>query len=292
MYYVMTVTGCPRDLEEWLIERAFDVGASGMAERLQFEQRDYEAPAEEVPRDPFDAEIYFYEVPPEGLRAEILARAPGSQVLVRSEADKDWLEEWKKGYESFEICPGIDIVPRWKSAEGKPRAILMEPGMAFGTGTHETTQLTAVELSQVIAQVRPQSLLDVGTGTGILAMIAARLDVPKIEALDADADACRVVRENLAFNKMDWIGVLDEPLHEVKGAYDCVVANIVDHVLLQLREDLFRVLSPKGVLVLGGVLIENLDDWKRDFHLPQPWVWVREVRGKEWAAFVAAPREA
>jgi ribosomal protein L11 methyltransferase len=220
---------------------------------------------------------------------EILSKTPTTQVTVRQEVEKDWLEEWKKGYEPFEICPGVDIVPRWRASEATANAILLEPGMAFGTGTHETTQLTAKELAHVIAEYQPRSILDVGTGTGILAMIAYRLQVPTIEALDSDVDAQRVVRENIALNDMNTIRLLDVPLHEVESRYDCVVANIVDHVLLQLRTDLLKALSPQGVLVLGGLLLDHLVDWKKAFHLPQGMMWVREIQGKEWATLVAAP---
>ncbi len=281
MYFVVHVKDWPRELEEWLIERAFDRGCAGMSEKLDFVQLDYEAAAEERVSDPYNLEIYFTTPVPSYFNEELLAKSNQASVVITSEDEKDWIEEWKKGYEPFEIVKDIFIVPRWREApENAEKIILLEPGMAFGTGTHETTQLTA----QLIPRISDQTALDVGTGTGILAMICERLGYKNIVAIDSDQEAVRVARENIAINSTEQITVPELSLKQVQGQFDVVIANIVDHVLIKIVDDLFERLNPKGYVVLGGIMIEHLDDVLKA--LPQSNLKVEQRIGKEWCSLL------
>lgn len=292
MYFVVSVTRWPRPLEDWIIDQSFELGASGVSEKLDFTQKDYESPAVERTHDPYDLEIYFPDKPNPKLLSALQEKAPQAQVLVRSEEDKDWLEEWKKGYEPFEICKGLHIVPRWRPVPPEAeRVILLEPGMAFGTGTHETTQLAAQILAERIQAQQPcRSLLDVGSGTGILAMLASRFAVPVITAVDIEEEARRVARENLAMNQITNVEVLDVNVEEVTGSFDIVVANIVDHVLLRIQSELTARLHDKSELIVCGILKENLAEFKACFELPAGFAWHTERQGQEWVALAASWR--
>ena len=290
MYYVVSVSKWPRPLEDWIIDQSFEVGASGVSEKLDFTQKDYESPAEERTHDPYDLEIYFPEKPDANWISVLQGKAPDAQVLVRAEEDKDWLEEWKKGYEPFEICRGLHIVPRWRPIPPEAdKVILLEPGMAFGTGTHETTRLASQLLAERIAVHAPTSILDVGTGTGILAMLASKFGVPQIVAVDIEQEARRVAKENLVLNQVTNVQVLDVNVEKVSGLFDIVVANIVDHVLLKIQSDLVSRLKPRGELIVCGVLRENLSEFKQGFRLPDGYEWRVERQGPEWVALAAGP---
>ena len=137
--------------------------------------------------------------------------------------------------------------------------IEIDPGMAFGTGTHGTTQLCLEMIAELLERpTPPQSLLDVGTGSGILALGAAALGMQKILANDIDADACTVARENVAKNGFsETIQVSEQPLEALAGEFELVVANILAEENVRLKKQLLAHLRPKGWLVLSGILREK-----------------------------------
>jgi ribosomal protein L11 methyltransferase len=178
-------------------------------------------------------------------------------------ADQDWLAEWKKGYEPIAIGQSLLICPSWRldQARNTDRVVIeIDPGMAFGTGTHETTRGC---LEMLEKYWKGESLLDVGTGTGILAIAAIKLRPgSRVVGFDVDPEAVEVALENAAIN-----GVADEIEIEVNklGSYhnqefDVILANLTADVIIPLAPEFPEVLKSQGVLIVSGVLSEQADD--------------------------------
>lgn len=168
-----------------------------------------------------------------------------------------WRDEWKKYFKPFSVCEGIVVCPPWETVESKAneRVLELEPGRAFGTGLHETTSLVAGELARVKKEVLGQSILDVGCGSGILALIALLQGAKHARAIDVDPDAAAVTRENAARNGMtDRVEADTTPVHQIDRQYPVVLANIEAHVLIPLAAPIMATVAPGGLLVLSGIL--------------------------------------
>ncbi|HLK38430.1 MAG TPA: 50S ribosomal protein L11 methyltransferase [Polyangiaceae bacterium] len=172
-----------------------------------------------------------------------------------------WRDEWKKHFEPFRICPGIVVAPPWRQApEGAgERVIVLEPGRAFGTGLHETTRLVATILAERAASVAAGPVLDVGCGSGILALVALALGAPSARAVDVDPEAVGVTRENAKRNGVtDRLAADDDPVAAVPARYPTVVANIECAPLVAMAPDLAPRVAPGGLLILSGLLAEEV----------------------------------
>lgn len=201
------------------------------------------------------------------------------------------MEEWKKGFVPFELTESIWVVPPWcPTPEKVKKVILMEPGMAFGTGTHETTQIAAQLLSRALSDISQQKgeekkgkcLLDVGTGTGILALLSRHLGVENVIATDIDLEAVRVAKENIELNKENHISVSNQPLDQMPDhSFDVVVANIIDGVLLLLQSDLKRLVKPGGKLIMSGIIQERWDYFEKHFD-PSSFKFRTRLSKNEW----------
>ncbi len=205
---------------------------------------------------------YFDLVPDRELvRAELaesfrIYQLPSSSVremTVREVVDRDWLGEWKKSWQPVEVGERFIIAPPWAEIldEHDRIVIRIEPGMAFGTGTHETTRLCLVAIERYFAG---GSFLDVGTGTGILAIAAAKLfPDARIEACDTDAEAIAIARENARLNSVAEkitfrVGTVDEAM----ASADVVCANLTADVISTMLPSLLSVTC--GHLILSGIL--------------------------------------
>ena len=230
-------------------------------------------------------EMAFSQLPP-GLVAE-----PPHFTLVSSTY---WAESWKVHYQPVRVGRRLIVVPAWLNPPLKPDDVplRLDPGMAFGTGTHPTTQLC---LAAVEAYLRPgQPMLDLGTGSGILAIAAAKLSAGPILALDIDGEAVRVARENcMASGVADQVRVEAGSLAEVLAGqfgqveYPLVVANILSSVLVTLfAEGLARVVAPGGVLILSGILEAQVAG-VREAGEAQGLQFVAQEQREEWVALVA-----
>jgi len=180
----------------------------------------------------------------------------------RELADHDWASDWQQHFPPFRVGSRLVIHPSWIEWQpiGDEVALTLDPGQAFGTGTHATTSLCLDALAEHFASEQPpQKILDVGTGSGILAMAGAALSARQVIATDIDSDACRVARDNVAHNQLDHlVTVTDAALEEITGTYDLVLANILAAENLRLADQLVAHLTPGiGRLVLSGILIEQ-----------------------------------
>jgi ribosomal protein L11 methyltransferase len=197
---------------------------------------------EEVRAALFDA-LRIYELPSSSVR----------ELELSEVADRDWLGEWKKSWQPSPVGRRFLIAPPWSEIpEGESRIVIrIEPGMAFGTGTHETTRLC---LAAIEKYFRGESFLDVGTGTGILAIAAAKLfPSARIEACDTDMEAIEIARENARLNNVaEHINFSVGTIDDTTASANLVCANLTADVIVPLLPALIG--ATCGRLILSGIL--------------------------------------
>ncbi len=174
--------------------------------------------------------------------------------------EEDWANNWKQYYKPVKIGERLVIVPEWEEYAAAPEevTVTMDPGMAFGTGTHETTRLCATLLE---AHMETGSrVLDIGTGSGILAICASELGAASVDAFDIDPMAVRVAQENVARNGCNNVRVAQSDLlAAVTDCYDLAVANITADILIRMAPDAARVVRPGGLLAVSGVIDDQTE---------------------------------
>ena len=185
----------------------------------------------------------------------------GYQLNTTGVEQEDWQNAWKKYYHAMDIGERLAIVPGWEDYRTDRIRIVMDPGMAFGTGTHETTSLCLETLDSLVKG--GERVLDIGTGSGILAIAALKLGADSAEGVDIDPVAVRTAGENAALNGIGkdrytvrWGNVLtDAALRQEMGAgYDIVVANIVADVIMGLSPHVRPFLKPGGLFLCSGII--------------------------------------
>lgn len=213
------------------------------------------------------------------------------EMQVQGFENEDWSESWKKSFKPIRLGDHIVICPGWLEYEKQPddKVIEIDPGMAFGTGTHETTGMCAALIEKY---VQPgQRVIDIGTGSGILAIVAAHMGAKEVLATDLDAVAVRVAAENAALNGFgdkidcrcgDLLDVVD-----VSG--DVVIANIIADVILMLAKPVRERIVPNGVFICSGIAIDRREDVRRALLENDYEILDEPVKG-EWAAFAARKR--
>ncbi|MEG0509496.1 MAG: 50S ribosomal protein L11 methyltransferase [Eubacterium sp.] len=189
---------------------------------------------------------------------------PGECELAITEMEEDdWANSWKKYYKPTKIGKSIVIKPTWEpyTSEDDEIVVNMDPGMAFGTGTHETTQLCVSKLED---NINPGDLvLDIGCGTGILSIIAAELGCEKVIGVDFDPVAVKVARENINLNGMTpKIEIREGNLLDVIGVdekADVIVANILAEAIIELSQIIKPYLKRGGVFISSGIIHDRLE---------------------------------
>ncbi len=189
----------------------------------------------------------------ESLRIHGLDSGVIHRLETRVVEEIDWLAEWKKHWKPTEIGRFI-IAPPWEEiGETEKISIRIEPNMAFGTGTHDTTQLCLKAVGELYQS--GQTVLDVGTGTGILAIAAAKLGAKTVFGCDTDEDSVKIASDNAVLNGVDWIEFADGPLETEAPVYDFVCANLTVDVIVPM---LGLLLAKTGsILLLSGILVEQ-----------------------------------
>jgi ribosomal protein L11 methyltransferase len=186
---------------------------------------------------------------------------------LRSRAvdDASWADAWKRHFEVLRVGQRLVLKPSWRRHRARPGDLVIEidPGMAFGTGQHETTRMCLEALEDRLSQ--GALVLDVGTGSGILALAAALLGAARIDAIDVDPVAVRVARENVERNRVGDLvrvaqGSLGEAWPDAKspaGRYDLVLANLSSRLVQELAGPLVEALRPGGVALVSGLIDEH-----------------------------------
>lgn len=183
------------------------------------------------------------------------------EVTTSEVYEKDWAEAWKKYYKPKKIGEKIVIKPSWEDYEKEDDDIILEldPGMAFGTGTHETTIMCIRQLEKYI---KPgQTVFDVGCGSGILSIAAAKLGAERVIAVDLDELAIKVTNENAKINHVkNFIDVRHGNLLDVVSeTSDIIVANIIAEIIVILTKDITKFLKKGGMFITSGIIHEKVD---------------------------------
>ncbi len=181
------------------------------------------------------------------------------QITYQAEPikEQDWNIKWKQHFKPFKLTNHIIIKPSWEPYTPNEGELIieMDPGMAFGTGLHASTKLALTLIEKFFFHnSTAATVLDVGTGTGILAMSCALFGATQIVAIDNDIDARTAARQNIAQNNFQNITVSDNPLNQIPKQYSLVIANITCDILTTLADDLVKRIRPGGNLVLSGIL--------------------------------------
>jgi ribosomal protein L11 methyltransferase len=168
--------------------------------------------------------------------------------------EQDWNESWKKGFTPLDVGERFTILPPWEKRHEGRINLVIDPGMAFGTGHHETTRSCLVLMEKYADTGAKERFLDLGTGTGLLAVTASRLGYRHIVAIDTDPLAVDATRMNVELNRVTNVDIREGSVVDAPGLFDCIAANIISGVLIQLAPALASHLKPGGIAVLSGIL--------------------------------------
>ncbi len=202
---------------------------------------------------------------PEGLTS------PAGRVRVRK-LDPNWKESWKRHFKPMDIGHALLIKPSWSKRQPRKnqKVIVLDPGLSFGTGQHATTSYCLNEVVRLRNGEREQHFLDIGTGSGILAIAAAKMGYSPIFAIDYDADAVRIARANAKRNRVEHkIRFEHRDLTQLKIRHfpqcDLICANLIFDMLVQEAKRICSWLKPGGKLVLAGILREQFPQVRRAY---------------------------
>jgi len=239
----------------------WDAGATGL------EIRDREAPPMPGVRGPSPGEaivVAWFEdrQPAEAALADVQAWVPAARGAFEDVPDTDWSMAWRSRIRSTRVGH-LWVGPPWETPPEGTVALVIEPKMAFGTGDHPTTALCLEAVEAFCAAHPGASVLDVGTGTGVLALMARKLGAGRVVGVDNDPMSVTLARENAALNGIGGVELSDATLDALGGTFDLVVANILANTLVELAPALVR--HTRGRLVLAGVLIQQEDEVREAF---------------------------
>jgi ribosomal protein L11 methyltransferase len=173
--------------------------------------------------------------------------------------DRDWNEDWKKTFAPIEVGEGLTIIPSWLVHETDRIPIIIDPGMVFGTGHHETTRTCLTLIERTAKKGARHRFLDIGTGTGILAVGAARLGFEEVVAVDIDPLAVDAARRNAEANNLGNILIREGTIVDAQGCFDVIVANLLSEILTGIANELAVRLNPGGTAILSGLLTGQED---------------------------------
>jgi ribosomal protein L11 methyltransferase len=250
--YLSLTVELPEQQSEAVQDLLHESGATGL------EVRDREAPPMPGVRGPNPGEAiiiaYFEDADTaEAARAQVAEGFPGARLLLEEKPQEDWSNAWKALIKSVQVGR-LWVGPPWE-ADSAPQdkvRLVIEPKMAFGTGDHPTTSLCLAAIDAYMAAHPGASVLDVGTGTGVLAIAAKKLGASRVVGTDNDPMSVELAHENAAVNGTPDVELSGKELTQVQGTFDLVVANILANTLIALAP----LIAPKvkDRLVLAGVL--------------------------------------
>lgn len=211
------------------------------------------------------------------------------EVTLTEVYEKDWAEAWKKYYKPIKIGEKVVIKPTWEEYEKEKGEIIIEldPGMAFGTGTHETTMMCIEALESYVKN--GHKVLDIGCGSGILSIVAAKLGAKKVIGVDLDQMSVKVSNENIHLNKVEdlveiRLGNLFDVVHEKANI---IVSNIIAEVIMDMVDHIGNYLHTGGIFIASGIILEKVDKVKDK--LMENGLEILEIKDMgEWALIVGS----
>lgn len=259
---------------------------------------DSETVAMDVPSDPDENPLVKGYLPADAILGERLSDLRGALGKISGEypgiiglsevEDENWTERWKEFYQPVRVGRSLMVRPAWDKAEdpGGLLVVGMDPGMAFGCGTHPTTTMCMRLLEDVVSG--GEIVLDVGTGSGILAIAAARLGAARVLAVDSDGVAVRSAMGNVDLNGLDDVIDVREGnlLDGIETQADIIVANIVADVILRLLPAACCLLKPGGKFIASGIISHRREEVARALEEAGLAIRIALDEG-EWTAFMA-----
>ena len=199
-------------------------------------------------------------------REELLAKGFTEEQLgsweckITEKKNEDWSKKWKESWDVTHITERVVIVPSWLEYTPKDSEIIisLDPGCAFGTGTHQTTQLCVVAMEQYLNKVENSEVADIGMGSGILSVIAKKLGADYVYGCDIDSTVIDVAKENAQKNEVECIFELGT-CDKITKQFDFICANILHNVLHDIMPDLKRIVKDDGLIALSGIMDNKKD---------------------------------
>ncbi len=221
--------------------------------------------------------------------AESFGTASGEFVEATEITDCGWAETWKEHFKPSRLGRRITVKPSWETYASSPGEVVLtiDPGQAFGTGTHETTKMCLRFIEDVFEDPGPpRTVLDLGTGTGILGIAAAMLGAERVLGIDVDPKAVETAAENGRVNGV--AGRFESavtPLARIEETFDLVVANVLAEILADLKAEVGARCAPGGALVLSGILAEK-SDWVAQEYAEAGWALAGQRQEGQWSALL------
>ena len=212
---------------------------------------------------------------------------PKPVLEINNIENQDWSTSWRSFFYLEKITDNLMILPAWEAMPDpvKCHVIRIDPGTAFGTGKHETTRMCLKAIEENVPQ-KPWTMLDVGTGSGILSVYGAMLGAKEITAIDIDPEAVRWAGKNIELNEIPIkIDLSTTPLEKIDKQYDIVAANLIKNTILELNPLFQKVLAPDGVIIFSGILKEQIDVIEKDISKYGLIKFVETIMG-EWACLL------
>ena len=179
--------------------------------------------------------------------------------------ENDWNETWKKSFVPIDIGENLTIIPSWLKKETDRLPVIIDPGMVFGTGYHETSQTCLILIEKISKGGQKESCLDIGTGSGILAIGAARLGFRQVIAIDIDPMAIDAAKRNVEENGLKNVVVREGDIFSVEGQFNLILANLLSGILVDIAPEIVARLHPGGTAVLSGMFTGQEDEVTKAF---------------------------
>lgn len=222
---------------------------------------------------------------------EIFPDSAAPVLMTEIISDPDWGEQWKKYFKPIRVCKNIVVKPTWERYTPASRDIVVEidPGMAFGTGQHASTRMCMEAIEDIILKDRSITewkVLDVGCGTGILGITAAKMGAGDVVCVDNDPKATEIAAQNAVINAVDdRLRFLNEDAAQINQPRNLIIANLTAKLLLKLHAHLVRLLLPDGYLVISGIIEQDIPAMEEHF-MVAPLVKQNVLAEKEWVCYV------
>jgi ribosomal protein L11 methyltransferase len=211
--------------------------------------------------------------------------------------DPDWGEQWKKYFKPIRVSNNIIVKPTWERYTPASRDIVIEidPGMAFGTGQHASTRMCIEAIEDVIMKdrsIKEWKVLDVGCGTGILGITAAKMGAQDVICVDIDKKAVEIAGENAAINNVKpFLRVLNKNAAAIDKPRNLIIANLTSKLLLTLRPHFIELLLPEGYMIISGIIEQDAKNIEEQFSA-DPLTLHRIITEKEWVCYVLRKKAA
>ena len=218
---------------------------------------------------------------------EIFPEVQSPKLTFTQIENHDWHSSWKRFFHADRITPKLLVIPAWEPMPDIKygHVIRIDPGPAFGTGQHATTRM-CLEAIEKNLKAKLQAMLDVGTGSGILAIYGAILGAKKIVAIDKDPEAIRWAERNIQLNNLSgMIELSATPLDQIKGTFPVLTANLILREILEISPHFPRLLEPEGCLIVSGILMDQVEKVKEALYRYQ-FCKIKIIYREEWACMI------